>query len=174
MLRTSGYAKGTANPMLVMFKTLFNLAKKWITPGAEINPIVGIDLVDPQNAKELFLTAQETQRLRLAIQDSDNSQLNHIVGLLLLCGCRKRQLLDARREDIDLTQKSWRIPMTKNGKPRHVPLSSAALSVLSQVPRWEGCPYVLPNPKTKLPFVSFFCSWNTARVGWGVGRSLYL
>ena len=163
MVRTSGYAQGTANRMLVMFKTLMNLAKRWQIPGAEKNPIVGIDLVDPQNARERFLTPEETQRLRLAIEDSDNPQLKHIVGLLLLCGCRKRELLDARWEDIDLERKSWRIPMTKNGKPRHVPLSSAALSVLSQVPRWEGCPYVLPNPKTKLPFVSFFCSWNTAR-----------
>jgi len=53
--------------------------------------------------------------------------------------------------------------MTKNGKPRHVPLSSAALAVLAQVPRWEGCPYVLPNPKTRRPDVSFFCAWNAAR-----------
>lgn len=93
----------------------------------------------------------------------DNPQLKYIVAMAILCGCRKRELLDARWDDFDLERKSWRIPMTKNGKPRHVPLSSAALSVLAQVPRWEGCPYVLPNPKTKLPYVSFFCSWNTAR-----------
>jgi len=42
-------------------------------------------------------------------------------------------------------------------------LSTAALSVLSQIPRWDGCAFVLPNPKTRLPYVSFYCSWNTAR-----------
>lgn len=42
------------------------------------------------------------------------------------------------------------------------------LAVLAQVPRIEGCAYVVPNPKTKLPFVSVFCSWNTARKAAGL------
>jgi integrase len=53
--------------------------------------------------------------------------------------------------------------MSKIGKPRHVALSGAVIELLAQVPRWAGCPYVVPNPKTKLPFVTVFCSWNTAR-----------
>ncbi len=44
-----------------------------------------------------------------------------------------------------------------------MPLSLAALEVLAQLPRFEGCPFVVPNPKTLLPFASVFCSWNTAR-----------
>ena len=101
--------------------------------------------------------------MKLAVEASENPQLKHIVALSILSGCRKRELLDARWEDFDLERRNWRIPMTKIGKPRHVPLSSSALAVLAQIPRWEGCPYVLPNPKTKLPFVSYFYSWNTAR-----------
>ena len=66
---------------------------------------------------------------------------------------RKRELLDAKWEYFDLERRSWRIPTSKTGKARHVPLSAAMLSVLSQVPRWPGCSYVVPNQKTKKPFV---------------------
>ena len=83
--------------------------------------------------------------------------------LLLLSGARKRELLEAKWEHFDLERRSWRIPTSKTGKARHVPLSAAMLSVLSQVPRWNGCSYVVANPKTKRPYVSIFCSWNTAR-----------
>ena len=109
------------------------------------------------------MTAQETQRLRLALEHSENSQLRYIVPLLLLSAARKRELLEAKWEYFDLERRTWRIPTSKTGKARHVPLSAAVLSVLAQVPRWEGCAYVVPNPKTREPYVSVFCSWNIAR-----------
>ena len=37
------------------------------------------------------------------------------------------------------------------------------MQVLAQLPRWEGCPYVVPNPKTRKPYVSFFIAWDSAR-----------
>lgn len=35
--------------------------------------------------------------------------------------------------------------------------------LLQLVPRIEGCNWVFANPKTKKPFVSIYCSWDTAR-----------
>lgn len=58
--------------------------------------------------------------------------------------------------------------MSKSGKARHVPLSLAAIEILSQLPRWEGCPYIIPNPETKLPFVMIQRSWDTARKAAGL------
>jgi integrase len=66
-------------------------------------------------------------------------------------------------EDFDLAARQWRIPVTKSGKPRHVPLSTGALHLLASVPRREDCPWTFANPKTGKPYVSFFISWNTAR-----------
>lgn len=162
-MRSRGYAKGTCNRVLVLVKYMFKLAKKWNLPGAQDNPSEGIKLVDPQNARERYLNAQETQRLKQAIEDSPNVQLKHIVALLLLTGARKRELLDAKWEDFDVERRNWRIPMSKSGKARHVPLSTAVLEVLKSLPRWDGCPYVVPNPQTRKPFKSVFYSWNTAR-----------
>lgn len=158
-----GYAKATCNRALILFRLMFNLAKKWKIPGAEINPGSGIPLFDPNNIRETFLTSDQTQYLKEKIDQSDNSQLKYIVPLLLLTGARKRELLDARWEDFDIERRIWRIDKNKSGKTRHVPLSSSVLAILEKIPRWKGCPYVVPNQKTLQPFSCVFRSWNTAR-----------
>jgi integrase len=165
---SGGYAKGTSNRGLVLLKYMFNLALKWDTPGVEANPAVGVKLFEANNARERYLTAEETQRLYAAIEKSKNTQLKYIVPLLLLLGCRKRELLDSRWENFDLDRRTWRIPMSKNGKSRHVPLSKAALEILNQLPRFEGCPYVVPNPETLKPYVQIHKSWDNARKAAGL------
>jgi len=76
-------------------------------------------------------------------------------------------VLDARWEDFDFDRRLWRIPTTKLGKPRHVPISDGVMSLLGAVPRLEGG-YVFANAKTGKPFVSIFCSWDTARIRAGM------
>ena len=162
-MRASGYAPATANRIVILLRYMFNLGKKWGIAGTEVNPASGVQLLEVNNARERFLTAEETQRLVAVLQDSANTQLKFIIPLLLLLGCRKRELLDSQWQDFDIERRSWRIPLTKSGKARHVPLSGSVLQVLAQLPRWEGCPYVVPNPKTRKPYVSFFIAWDTAR-----------
>ena len=162
-MRVNGFAPATCNRAVVILRTMFNLAKKWKIPGTETNPTHGAKLFAVNNARERYLNAEETSRLRDAVNGSENPQLRFIVPLLLMTGARKRELLDARWEHFDLEQRRWRIPTSKSGKPRHVPLSSVVLSVLAQIPRIEGCPFVVPNPKTKAPYNSVFYSWDTAR-----------
>ncbi|MGN7160750.1 site-specific integrase [Sphingomonas sp. SAFR-052] len=82
---------------------------------------------------------------------------------MLLTGCRKRELLDARWEEVNLEKKVWRIPTSKTGKPRHVPLSEDAIAVLNAIPRFDRCPFIVPNPESRKPFLSIYHSWDTAR-----------
>lgn len=162
-MRASGYAPATANRIVILTRYMWNLGKKWKVPGTETNPASGIELFEENNKRERFLTAEEVQRLVACVRESDNPQLQYIVPLLLLLGCRKRELLDSQWSHFDLERRTWRIPLSKNGKARHVPLSADVLAIMAQVPRWDDCPYVVPNPKTKKPYVSFFYSWDTAR-----------
>ena len=161
--RASGYSPAHANQMVTLVRRMFNLAKQWGIPGAEVNPAKGVPLFETNDAREKYLSPGDTQRLLAAVQSSENQQLKYIVPLLILTGARKRELLDARHEEFDLERRIWRIPMSKSGKARFVPLSETVLQILGQVPRYENCPYVVPNPKTKLPFVSIFGAWDTAR-----------
>jgi len=99
----------------------------------------------------------------LAVSDSRNPMLKHIVAMLILTGARKREVLDAKWEDFDTERKSWRIPMSKSGKARRVPLNQGALNILLSLLNTRKSDYVFCNPDTGKPYVSFFHSWDTAR-----------
>ncbi len=160
-MRKAGYAAGTANKFIVQIRYMYNVAKKRGVPGSDVNPAAGAKqfLVE---GRERFLTQEEIQRLRVAVEKSINKQLKYIVALLLMLGCRKLELLNAKWEHFDLDRRTWKIPLSKSGKMRHVPLSNEAVELLKGLPRWKGCHYVLPNPKTLKPYTDFHEPWHTA------------
>jgi integrase len=161
--RTKGYALGTCNRCLIMLRYALNLAVRWEIPGVTVNPTKDVPLFEDPNKKERFLSQEEAQRLYAAVCESDNPMLRYIVPMLILTGARKREVLDAKWEDFDIVAKQWRIPITKAGKPRYVPLSTGAVQLLASIPHQDNCPWVFANLKTLMPYVSFYHSWNTAR-----------
>ncbi|MEP0761637.1 MAG: tyrosine-type recombinase/integrase [Pseudomonadota bacterium] len=164
-MRSRGYAAGTINRVLVLLRYGYTLALRWRIDGVDQNPAKELKNLKEDNRIERFLTPEQTTRLLQAVRHSLNPLLAPIVAFLLFTGARKREALDARWQDIDWRQKLWRIPKTKSGKVRHVPLSSGALRVLKTLkeaanPKIE---HIFANPRTGLPFVSIFYSWDTAR-----------
>ena len=166
--RASGAAAGSANRLLIMMRYIFNLALRWEAPGIKANPCAGVPLLELNNKKERYLSVEEAQRLYEAVCQSDNTMLQYIVPMLILTGARKREVLDAKWQDFDLARRIWRIPMSKSGKSRHVPLGDGAMTVLSTMPRSMKCEWAFANPKTNKPFVSVFCAWDTARKNAGL------
>jgi len=140
-----------------------NLVVRWEIPGVTSNPTKDVALFEDPNKKERYLLQEEAHRLYEAVCVSDNKILKYIIPMLILTGARKREVLDSKWEDFDLVHKQWRIPYTKSGKPRHVPLSDGVLQLLSTIKHDPDCPWVFPNPKTHKPYVSFYYSWDTAR-----------
>ena len=162
--RAAGLAPATVEKIRVIFGRSFELGRRWSIPGTETNPTRGIARKPLNNARERFLSAEEADRLRQAVAASRNTQLRHIVGLLLLTGARVRELLEAKWENVDIERRTWLIPTSKTGKPRHVPLSSDALAIIAALPRFKSCPWLIPNPDTRKPFVSIKHGWQQARL----------
>lgn len=160
--QAEGLAPATVEKIRVIFGRSFELGARWGIPGAEKNPTRGVSRKPLNNARERFLSAEEAARLREAVAQSQSTQLQHVVGLLLLTGARVRELLDAKWSDVDVERKSWLIPTSKTGKPRRVPLSSAALAIIEALPRFNDCPWLVPNPDTLKPFVSIKHGWQRA------------
>jgi len=158
-----GFKPATVEKIRVVFGRSFSLGLQWSTPGCVINPVKGVPRRQFSNARERYLSATEAERLRVAVEASLNPQLKHIVWLLLLTGARVSELLRAEWRHVDLERRAWLIPTSKTGKPRHVPLSQAAIDIIDQLPRFDGCPYIVPNPETKLPFVTLKRAWQTVR-----------
>jgi integrase len=164
--KASGAAPGSANRLLIMMRYIFNLTLKWEVPGIKVNPCKGIPLMEENNKMERYLSVEEAERLYEAVCKSENTMLKYIVPMLILTGARKREVLDAKWEDFDLGRRAWRIPISKSGKARHVPLSDGALNVLASMPR--KVEWAFANPDTGKPYVSVFCAWNTARESAGL------
>lgn len=160
--RAEGLAPATVEKIRVTFGRSFVLGAQWGMAGTDKNPVRAVPRVRFNNARERYLSAEEAARLRKAVAESQNPQLKHIVGLLLLTGARVRELLDAKWENVDVGRRSWFIPDSKTGKPRHVPLSTAALAIIEALPRFDGCPWLIPNPETLKPYVAIQHSWERA------------
>lgn len=167
-LRKSGKAPATVEKIRITFNRSFELALRWGTPGVKVNPVRGIARPKFSNARDRYLTSAEASRLLKATEASINPRLTAIVGLLLLTGARRNELLHARWENVDVERKVWFIPTSKTGKPRHVPLSQPAIDIIEKLPRWPDCPWLLPNPKTRKPFTDIKHPWDTARKAAGL------
>jgi integrase len=162
------HAPASCNRLLILVRYLFNLALKWETAGLKANPTKGFPLMPENNKQERYLSIDEARVMYGYLQSSPNKMLEYIIPMLLLTGCRKRECLDARWEDFDFERSLWRIHTTKLGKARHVPLNEGAIALLQRVPRFEGCGFVFPNPKTKLPYASIFSAWDSVRTKAGL------
>ena len=161
--RASGAAPGSANRLLILMRYIFNLALKWEIAGVKTNPCKGVPLMEENNKMERYLSVEEAQRLYESVCKSENTMLKFIVPMLILTGARKREVLDAKWQDFDFTRRIWRIPMSKSGKARHVPLSDGAMTLLATMTRKPGCDWAFANPVTGKPYVSIFCAWDNAR-----------
>jgi integrase len=168
------YAAGTCNRVLVLMRYAYALALKWHEPGITYNPAKDLPNLKQDNKLERFLSPEEATRLMSCVRLSENSLLQSIVPYLIYTGARKREVLDAKWIDINWQEKSWRIPFTKSGKVRHVPLSEGAVEVLlilkndtdQSAVKGVALPhnvFIFANPKTLKPYVSIFYSWDTAR-----------
>lgn len=145
---------------LVMHRS-YRLAQGWNLPGADRNPVSSVARPKYDNKRTCLLSPVEVERLLSACEESVNPQLKAIVQLLLATAARKSELLNARWEHIDFDRAEWLIPLTKNGHPRRVPLSKAAMAVINGLPRNAG-PWLLPNPATGKPFDNIKRAWRTA------------
>lgn len=163
-----GYAPATVEKMRAVFSRAFTLGKRWGIPGSENNPVQGIERPKFDNRRSRYLSEDEAKRLFEALDKSLNPQLKHIVSLLLLTGARISELLRAEWGNVNIPARAWLIPISKTGKARHVPLSQPAIDIIEQLPRYKDCPYLVPNPETKLPYVSIKHSWQSARKAAGL------
>lgn len=164
-LKQDSYASATINRILVLLRYGYSLALTWNVEGVSRNPLKDIKNLRVDNKIERYLTEEQKAKLLVATKNSQNPKLADIVAFLLFTGARKREVLDAKWEDVDFENKFWRIPKTKSGKVRHIPLSKGAMALLSKLRdmKKEGEEYIFTNDKTGKPYVSIFYSWDTAR-----------
>ena len=156
----AGKAPGTADRVLILCRYISNCTIRWKTPGIMTNPTADVPLLNVDNTTQRFLSAEETQRLVATLDQPRHRRLKPIVLLLLLTGARRGEVLKARFAEFDLDQRVWRIPKSKSGRPRTVPLSQAAVDLLRELQTEARGPFVCPNPQMGRPFVQVHYAWK--------------
>ena len=144
-MRSDEYAPGTIGRVIVIFRYLFNLARKWNVLRGNENPAAGIP-VPPDVQRNRFLDKHEIKKLVEALVSDENQVAAKAILLLLLTGARRNEITHARWEHLDLETSSLFVPLSKSGKPRYVFLNADAVDVLRSIPRLPGNPYVFPFP----------------------------
>ena len=164
-----GYKAGTVNRILANLKTVLSKAVEWEIGGLAKNVAKQVKALRDPPHLDRFLSQEEAERLLQAVKKSQSPMLLYIISFLLFTGARRREALDARWQYINLENGTWTIPITKSGKPRHVPLSNQAVSVLTEAKtaasRLMRTPsqWVFPNPKTGKNYTTIFQPWDICR-----------
>ena len=163
-LTDKGLKNTSQNRIRILFGQILSFAVDMEVPGAPDRRSVGLKQLPVFPSHTVFLKPEEVDRLKAALRQSSNGNLLDIVSFLLLTGARKREALDAEWQHIDLKNRQWLVPRSKNGRPRYIQLSEAAIGLLMKR-RIEGphATYVFTNPATGLPYRCIHNGWKAAR-----------
>ena len=107
----------------------FNLARDWKMLTND-NPAARIRLFKEER-RERYLKPEELVKLNDALRDEPDWRWRAYFPLALMLGTRRGELCAARWEDVDLSQRTIRLPETKAGRPHLLPLPRAASAILS-------------------------------------------
>lgn len=148
-----------------------------------INPASGLDL-NKESGRERFLSVDELQRLGDAMREAEtvgfevnagnakhspkgqrvkmHPSVTGAIRLIMLTGCRLREILHLRWSELDLERGLAFLPDSKTGKKTLV-LSAAAVAVLTALPRIgvyviagesAGMPHEKPRADLKRPWAA--------------------
>jgi integrase len=149
-----------ANRTIRLLSKMFELAKDWnYLDHNDGNPAKGIKLFKEEK-RDRWLTHNELPQLIEAIDKEQNLYARIAIWLYLLTGVRKTELLTAKWSDIDFERKELRLSDTKAGRVHYVPLSEAAMDLLSRVPRLQDNPCIIPGHITGKHLVNISKPWN--------------
>ena len=151
-----------ANQARNVLAKMFRLAEAWGMTPPRRNPCLSIRRYK-EYRRERFLSQEEYQRLARVLDEAeaDGSVFPTAVAairLLIVTGCRKREILHLRWEQVDLEAGELRLPDTKTG-PRTVLLSLTAVRVLERIPRLGGSPWVIPGKVEGRPMRNIDETW---------------
>jgi integrase len=127
---------------LSFLRRVFNVAIRDTL--ADVNPVKGL-VPTPRNERVRYLTEAEESEL-ISVLDA---RAQDLVRFAIHTGLRQGEHFGLRWEWVDLQNSVLRIPTSKSGKPRTVPLNDVAREILRLQPRRLRCPWVWPTSSPK-------------------------
>lgn len=160
------HGRYAANRLVRLLRTMFNLARDW-GYSTEANPAARIKQFHEEK-RERFLSPEEVARVNGALVEEPNENWRAYFALSLLVGTRRSELLAARWADVDLEQRTWRIPETKAGRSHLLPLPTPAVSILESLPSRGVGEWIFPGSGTTGHLAEPKKAWQRIRTRAGV------
>lgn len=173
-----------ANRVLAAIGSMYSFAARSSAVSDSINPARNI-VKFKESRRERFLTGEELERLGKTIRlaettgipwktDATNPNAKHLsssanrftkinplaaaaLRLLMFTGCRLREILNLRWENVDLERGLLLLPDSKSGR-KTVILNAPALAVLTELKRLG--PYVIPGDDPEAPRPDLKRPWS--------------
>jgi len=128
----------TARRELVILRHVFEVAiKEWNVP-LPGNPVRTIKVPKDSEARDRRLEQGELEKLLGAIGPRTAWYLRPFIILAIETGMRRGELVSLTWAHVDLKKRTARLPITKNGHLRIVPLTPKAIEVLSSLERSDA------------------------------------
>jgi integrase len=161
-----GHGPYSANRLVALLRAMYNFAldlKLFAgdNPAARIKPF-------KEEKRERFLSPDELVRVNEALLAEPSEYWRAYFPLILLLGPRKSELLTAKWADIDLVQRTWRLPITKAGRSHLLPLPEPAIAILESLPSRQQSEWIFPGNGATGHLVEPKAAWDRVRARAGL------
>ncbi len=155
-----------ANKALSVLSKMFSLAEAWGLRAPRRNPCRSVRRYRTPR-RERFLSREEYRRIGRVLKraEADGSAWPSAVAairLVMLTGCRSREVATLRWDDVDVGAGKLRLRDSKSG-PRMVALTPTAVQVLEGIPRLDGNPWVFSGRSQRSRVSNLANHWNRLR-----------
>jgi integrase len=152
--RRTGMSDTSGRAMAAALSKMFT----WLTQHRKIaiNPAIGLYKPPPSKPRDRVLTDAEIVEFWRATA-TIGEPFGAVLRLLLLTGCRLREIADLSWSELSEDGSEIRLPgeRTKNHRPHTVPLSPMAREIIESVQRSGGGSYVFSTNGGRTPPASF-------------------
>jgi len=151
-----------ANRAVELLRAVYNFGRHTLKWQGQ-NPAEKIEKF-PERSRRRFLSVEEMRRVNAALDEEENALWRAYFPLDLALGLRKGDLLALRWDQIDLKARTIIVPTKKTDEMLSLPLPSAAVRLLRELPRRDSSPWVFPGDGQTGHLVEPKKAWHRIRV----------
>jgi integrase len=131
--RLASVKPATVRRELALLQHVFEVARRDWGHWIKSNPVALIRQPTVRDARDRRLRGGEWDRLVVALMACHNQSVRPVVELAIHTGLRRSEILGLEWRHINWSERTAHVPLSKNGHPRTIPLTDAALAVLGGI-----------------------------------------
>lgn len=163
----------TANQVLALLSKAFNLSEIWEWRARNTNPCHEVKKYKI-NERELILTPVQITTLNSTLDEmlaaaEISEPMANLVRLLMLTGCRLREIMHAQRDWVDTERQLLLLPDSKVGQ-RKIPLSGPAMDIINSIASTET--WLIPGRRHGQPMDTPYKAWKRIKERAGLPMEL--